>query len=251
MSISGLLGRALLLVPAAIIAVFAAPKFVSGLALDLAFPVPVYLVTGVRLSQDTLRATYDVLAGAGDVDPSVRVTRAEAAAKAGLDPAIAIDLARTALKESPAQQRGWLLLAQTANPATATRSLTMSTYTGPFEYYSLPVHVRATQRLLPNLGGDDRKTALRQVKQLWLQEMFHPRLYRLMATKEGAAVMWEATKDDFDEVRAINRWVAAENRRQVRVEAKKDQEELKALGVDIRVKKPRPAQSSPKKPAAP
>ncbi len=220
-SLPGLIGRVALMVPPLVLALFAGPKLVSGLSVDLAFPVPVFIVTGLQLPQSTYRQTYEVLSGAVDADPSVLITRAEAASRAGMPAAVAVALGREGLKASPAQTRGWLLMAQTVNPAMATRALTMSTYSGPFEYYSLSARVRVTQKLLPYLSGDDRSIALRQVKNFWSQDMFRRNLLQLMSSPGGPQLMSEALRDTPDDIRALNRWLAAESRKTIKRAAKK------------------------------
>jgi hypothetical protein len=208
--------RLVLLAPAALLLFAAVPRFQAGLAVDAAFPVPAYLVMNAELPVDSYRAAAVVLAKANPQDGRSLIERAEAAARAGTAPQTVEDLLSAGLARSPASVRGWSLLAEqvaSQEPARGVAYLSQSYLLGPYEYFVAGKRSRTAAILWNDLPAKPREIALRQTKLLWSETLLHSEIGPLLSVQGGSALMTLAFKDDPEEMRALNRWLATERRR--------------------------------------
>ena len=208
--------RVVLLAPVVLLLVVAIPRFQDGLAVDAAFPVPVYAVLNVALPVTSYRAAADVLANADSNDGPTLIARAEVASLAGNPPERVLDILRDGLSRSPASARGWSLLAEQLEKQDRTQAaaaLAHSLLLGPREYFIAGKRARATALLWDELPADAREAALGQTRLLWTEILLHPEIGPLLTTSGGAELMKRAFQNDPEQLRALNRWLAEERRR--------------------------------------
>lgn len=205
---------ALLLPPVALLTV-AVPRFEAGLAVDAAFPVPIYVVMNLPLPVDTYRTASDLLSQADAADGATQVIRAEIASRSGEPQAKVLELARNGLSHSPWSARGWLILAEQASqndPKNAAAALGHSITLGPFEYYLTGRRTRAGGALWNNLSPDGQEASLRQARLLWTTPQLSPDLMATLNSFYGSAMITRAFQNDPEELRALNRWAASVRR---------------------------------------
>ncbi len=205
-----------LLLPAVLLIATAVPRFQSGLATDAAYPVPAYTVMNFALPATSYRAAADVLAGANGNDGRTLIERAEIASLAGAPSQEVVALLEDGLARTPASVRGWSLLAeQTAaqDRSRAANALAHSLLLGPYEYYVLAKRARAAAQLWDALPPDADEAALGQARRLWSESTLNREVPFLLAVKGGPELVTRAFHDDPDDLRALNRWLAAEGRR--------------------------------------
>ena len=210
------LRRVVLLAPIPLLLVASIPRFQGGLAVDAAFPVPVYAVLNVPLPATSYRAAADVLAKADSRDGPSLIARAEMASLAGNPPERVLDLLRDGLSRSPASVRGWSLLAEqleTQDRMQAGAALAHSLLLGPREYFIAGKRSRAAALLWDELPADARETALSQTRLLWTELVLHPEIGPMLTRSGGAELMKRAFQNDPEQLRALNRWLAEERRR--------------------------------------
>jgi hypothetical protein len=214
------LARGLVLIAPAIVLVFAAvPRLQSGLAIDAVYPVPVMMVIGADLPQTSYNDAGTILSTAGAADGNAILLRAEALSLMQPKPAGTEALIEEGLSKSPTSVRGWTLLAeglQGADRVRAAQALEQSLLLGPYEYYVAVRRARLAALLWDELPNEARPMALRQMRLLWQEPTLNAGILRLLATDGGANLIARSFQDEPDEVRAINRWVTAERRRQGR-----------------------------------
>jgi len=208
--------RLLLLVPAALLLLAAVPRFQAGLAVDAAFPVPAYLVMNAELPVDSYRTAADTLAKANPQDGRSLIERAEAAARAGTAPQTVENMLSDGLARSPASVRGWSLLAEQVASQDRTRGvayLSQSYLLGPYEYFVAGKRSRTAAILWNDLSPKAHEIAVRQAKLLWSEVLLRSEIAPMLRVEGGTALMTLAFKDDPEEMRALNRWLATERRR--------------------------------------
>ena len=208
-------GRLLLFLPAVLLLMAAVPRFESGLAVDAAFPVPVYMVVNAPLPANSYRAAADVLAGADSRDGRSMLERAEAASMAGDPQAAVVDMLRSALAEAPASVRGWTLLAEQLlkqDPKAATTSLEHSLLLGRYEYFVAGKRARVAAAVWDQLSPGAREAMILQTRLLWPDIVLRRDIASLLSTPGGSDLMNRAFRNDPEQVRALNRWLAQERR---------------------------------------
>jgi len=206
----GLLLPPLLLVAAAI------PRFQSGLAIDAAYPVPAYAVLNLALPANSYRAAADVLAGANRNDGRTAIERAEIASLAGAPSQEVVKLLEDGLARTPASVRGWTLLAEQVaaqDRSRAGKALAHSLLLGPYEYYVTAKRAQAAAQLWDVLPPDADEVALGQARRLWTESPLNREIPFLLTLKGGPELMTRAFRDDPEDLRALNRWLASEGRR--------------------------------------
>ena len=209
-------GRVLLLLPAVLLVMTAIPRFESGLAVDAAFPVPAYMVLNVPLPADSYRETASVLAMADESDGRAMLERAEAASLAGTSSADVVNMLRVGLVETPASVRGWTLLSEqlvNQDPRAAATSLEHSLLLGRYEYFVAAKRARLAAALWDQLSTEARAAMLPQTRLLWTEIVLRQDMVSLLNTPTGVALVNRAFRDDPEQMRALNRWLAEEGRR--------------------------------------
>ena len=209
-------GRVALLVPALLLIAVAIPRYQSGRAIDAAYPVPAYAVLNLPLPAGSYRAAAEVLANADPNDGRTTIERAEIASLAGAPPREVVSLLEDGLARTPASVRGWTLLAEqteTQDRIRAGKALAHSLLLGPKEYFLLGKRARAAAQLWDVLPSDVSELALAQGRSLWTLSELNPEIPYVLAVKGGPELMTRAFQDAPEDLRAINRWLAAEGRR--------------------------------------
>jgi hypothetical protein len=218
------IGRALLLLPAILLALFALPKFLSGRELDAAFPVPVYVAMNVTLPPRSYGDAAARLGRARDADGGMALMQAELLALQNGHDARVPALAGQGLSATPASARGWLVMAEAQrdfNPAFAARALGMALGLAPYDYWIAGRRAVDAARLYPHLRGETRAMAERQAQMLWDEPRLRPQLFTVLASPGGSDLVTAAFRARIDDLRALNRWVAAERRNRVRRQAER------------------------------
>jgi hypothetical protein len=204
------------LVPALLLIAAAIPRYQSGRAIDEAYPVPAYAILNLALPVNSYRAAADVLANANPNDGRTTIERAEMVSLAGAPPQDVVSLLEDGLTRAPASVRGWTLLAeqtQTLNRSRAGEALAHSLLLGPKEYFLLGKRAQAAAQLWDVLPSDASESALAQARSLWTISALNQEIPYLLAVKGGPELMTRAFHDAPEDLRAMNRWLAAEARR--------------------------------------
>jgi hypothetical protein len=205
-----------LFLPAALLVAAALPRFQSGRAIDAAYPVPAYTVMNIGLPASAYRAAADVLAGVNAEDGRTSIERAEIASLAGAPHNEVMSLLEDGLARTPASVRGWALFAEQtveADRARAGKALAHSLLLGPYEYYVMAKRARAAAQLWDVLPSDGSSAALDQARRLWTESALNHEIPALLIVKGGPELITRAFHDDPEDLRALNRWLAAERRR--------------------------------------
>jgi len=120
------------------------------------------------------------------------------------------------LARTPGSVRGWTLLAEqteTQNRTRAGNALAHSLLLGPKEYFLFGKRAQAAARLWDVLPSDASESALAQGRSLWTISALNPEIPYLLGVKGGPELMTRAFHDAPEDLRAMNRWLAAESRR--------------------------------------
>ena len=205
-----------LLLPGLLLVGAAACEFRSAIAVERAFPVPDYLAIDVALPTDAYRAAYAALGDADPRDGVLAVWRAEAAARGGMANAEIVRQTQAALRLAPASARGWTLLAESlagSDPKGTERALGVALDLSPADFWLTPRQLVVAARLWPTLSADTRAAAVRRARLLWIEPSLRPAIPGLLAETKGPDLMMTALGTE--ELRALNRWVAAEERKKM------------------------------------
>ena len=200
-----------LLLPVLLVTAAAIPRIVSGLALEAAFPVPSYIVKNVVLPRKSYAAAAIVLSHADSRDGETQILRAEAAHLGGMPDAQVIPIVENGLGHDPAYARGWTLLSELlrqTDRARASKALTIALELAPYDYFLAGRRARDGAMLWDAMSDDGRGLLLRQAGLLWSEPQLRDQVMPLLDTPGGAALMTRALKDNPDQIRALNRWVA-------------------------------------------
>ena len=200
-----------LLLPAVLVSVLAIPRFVSGLALEAAYPVPPYIAKNVVLPRKSYATAAAILSHADPSDGETQIARAEAAHLAGEPDAQVIPIVENGLSHDPASARGWTLLCevlQRTDRARSAKALTIALELARYDYFLAGRRARDGAVLWDAIAADDRPLLLRQAQLLWTEPQLHSEIPPLLNTPGGAALMTRALSDDPQQIRSLNRWVA-------------------------------------------
>ena len=188
------------------------PHLIDGLAVEAAFPVPVYIQMDAPLSRKTYQQAARALAK-GDVRDGERsVFQAEALENAGQrSNQVLLPVLENGLSHSPADARGWTLMCELLMPVDQRRAadaLSISLTLSPNDYYLVDRQVRDAGELWDVLPEDVRQVAINAAPNLWsipdLRESIRP----VLRTKGGPELMSRAFRFEPEQLRQLNRWVA-------------------------------------------
>ena len=200
-----------LLLPAVLVSALAIPRFISGLALEAAYPVPPYIAKNVILPRKTYAAAAEVLSHADPRDGETQIVRAEAAHLAGEPDATVLPIIENGLSHDPASARGWTLLCevlQRTDRARSAKALIIALELARYDYFLAGRRARDGAVLWDAIAPDDRSLVLRQAQLLWTEPQLHSEILPLLSAPSGAALMTRALSDDPQQIRKLNRWVA-------------------------------------------
>jgi tetratricopeptide (TPR) repeat protein len=194
------------------------PRFVSGLNIEAAYPVSVYVVMNYPVSQKRYAQAARFLAAADPNDGNSLITAAEASADGGTDRALVIKLVRQGLVHEPTSARGWTLLAEELTAAgdrrVAAKALSLALTLGPYDYWIAERRARLAATLFDELQPEDQRAAETQARLLWETDSLRPAIPTLVQSQQGARLMTRALQDEPDQVRLLNRWLATLRRSQ-------------------------------------
>jgi len=209
------------LVLTALVLVAAGPcwrHFVDGVAQDQAIPVPNALIAGVTLPRAAYRDAAIVLQNVDPNNGEGVLLRAEAGIRAG-DPAYSqLPIVRAGLSHAPGSARGWLLLAEIEagrDNLLAYRALAQSILLSRRDFWLTGVRVQDAVALWRVMDGNSKQLALAQARLLWQEKSLRSQLKNLLHLKGGDSIMQQALVGSPDDIRELNRWYAADARRDI------------------------------------
>lgn len=205
------LARACWFVMPLLLCLAAVPRLMSGLAVDAAFPVPVYLVMNHPLPQRSYLVAADILGAADGRDGRTAILRAEAMAAGGEPAGRILPLVKKGLSLAPASVRGWLLLSEALRdrkPADAGAALTVALSLAPYDYTVAGRRARDVVRQWGALDTVAKQDGIRQLRLLWEEPFLHAELEPLFHLKRAPELMAQALKYEPEEIRALNRWLS-------------------------------------------
>jgi hypothetical protein len=205
--------RIALLMPAVFLTLAAVPRFVSGLAWEAAFPVPVAMSINAPQTPHAYTAAASILAHADPADGEAQIARAQAAIYAGEPSANVVPILEDGLAHAPASALGWTLLSELLSRTDRGRAavaLGLALELAPYDYFLAGRRARAGAGLWEALPDDARRDLLRQTQLLWGDKSLHKELRPLLRAPGGAMLITRAFADQPDDLRAINRMVLRE-----------------------------------------
>ena len=201
--------RTLIFVPGFLLAGAAVPRLISGLALEAAFPAPIYMDANVQLPRAAYEQARKALSQADPRDGQAKIAEAEAAHLAGYPAQEILPKLIVALNHAPGSAKGWALLAElqaSQKPQSGAAALGLALEFAPFDYWLAGRRVNMGAQIWDALNTDDRASLLRQTRLLWTDEQLRNNLPPLLATEPGLRLINRAFADDPDTLRALNRW---------------------------------------------
>jgi hypothetical protein len=211
MAVKAWIIRLCLLLPPILLMVLAVPRFISGIALERAFPVPPYIVKNVILPRKSYATAAEILSHASPQDGETQILRAEAAHMAGQSDRIVRPIVENGLSTDPANARGWTLYSEVLRATDrkhSAKALGIALELAPYDYFLAGRRARDGAMIWDAMLPDDKPFLLRQAALLWSEPILHPEIFPLLNTPGGPALMTQALKDDPDQIRALNQWVA-------------------------------------------
>ena len=198
-----------LLLPAAL-AALAVPHLIDGVALENAFPVPVYTEMDIAVPRSSYVNAANALAQGMRRDGDRAVMQAEAEANAGAAPADVLQVVKNGLAQSPASPRGWTLLAEELSRTDrkqAGEALSVALTLAPNDYYLLGRMERDAGYLWGDLSQDARDVAVNAAPTLWKIPELRIYIRPVLAMRGGPSLMTSGFHFDPEELRSLNRWV--------------------------------------------
>lgn len=206
----------LLLLPALVLVWFAVVHLRDGAATDAAVPVPAYMIAHVEMPKAAYEDAAAALAAANRRNGEAAIALAEARLYAGAPPAGSVAILKAALTHDPSSARGWTLLCETTmqdDRKLAARALGQALVLAPREYWLMQARVQDAALLWSDLDPEAQAMALQQTRMLWQEPLLRPQLLEVLRTQEGVALTARAFAHREDEIRAMNRWLSRERRR--------------------------------------
>lgn len=203
--------RLLLFMPILFLAFPAFSKMLSGIAVNSAFPVHIYITMNVEMPKASYEAAAQRLSEAPDADGQTIIARAEAESLSGGPSSVTANLASEGLIRAPANARGWLVYGEAmmdTDPQLAARALTFAFQLSPYDYWIAARRANDAAGLYSYLDDEGQAYAKRQARLLWEEPRLQKELPLFMSNAANASLMTEAYQDAPDELRALNRWLA-------------------------------------------
>ena len=207
------IGRLAMLLPAIGVIVLAAPRLISGFALEAAFPATTEITMNMTLPQATNKFVAQVLSHASPSDGETQILRAEAAVNAGFPPGMVIPIVRSALIREPTDARGWILLAallKDHDPKGAASALSLAIELAPREYYLVIPRAFVGASLWNYLSKDVQARIVDDAHVIATSNEFRGGLQSLLDAQGGTELVGRALAGHPDQLRALNRSLARE-----------------------------------------
>lgn len=205
-----------LLLPALVLVAFASEHYRNGLAQDGAVPIPAYMVAERAVSPAAYLDAAESLAQASPRDGEPALQRTEALLHAGKDPVALRVAVVDGLSRIPASARGWLMLSEVSaqqDNSLSGHALAQSILLARRDYWLITPRLRDGAKHWANLDQEVQAAIIAQVRLLWETPALKTKMVELCQSPEGAALVTRAFTPD--EIRQINRWLAAERRKTV------------------------------------
>jgi hypothetical protein len=202
----------LLLAPAALLAV-AIPQLVDGLALEAAYPAPVYLQMNAPQSQEAYTDAATSLDFGARADGDRLITEAEIISLAGGQRAKVVSMVVEGLSRSPASARGWAVLGEqlmNVDRQKATTDIGIALELAPSNFLLSGRLLRDSGAVWDLLPADSRSVAINIAPNLWANVDLRRYLRPVLSTPGGVQMLTEAFHDSPEDLRALNRFVAEE-----------------------------------------
>lgn len=120
------------------------------------------------------------------------------------------------LAHAPTSAEGWASYAEALAPVNANKAaqaLDQAFTLAPYDIFWAGRRVQLAARIWNYLGGDAKDEAIRQTHMLWDEPTFRNEIFVLSTTSTGIKLLTRAYAKDPDTLRAINRWISAQQRR--------------------------------------
>ena len=206
----------LALLPVAV-AAGAVPQLIDGIALNAAFPVPVYIQLDAPLPRAAYLHGADALARGVQRDGERAIFEAEALADAGASRGTILSVLRDGLSRSPATPRGWALMSELLMPVDrkqAANALGISLTLAPADYYLVDRQVLDAGELWDVLPDDAKQVAINAAPVLWTKEELHSQIRPVLRTRGGPELMSKAFRFDPEQLRQMNRWLTLQRQQE-------------------------------------
>lgn len=200
--------RIAIVAPGCILAAAAAPRLISGLAVEHAFPVPFFMNANDPLPALAYQQAREALARANSSDGQAKIAEAEAAYLGGSPARDVLPILKSALDHAPSSARGWTLLAElevSQEPKNGAAAVGLALQLAPYDYWLAARRANVGAGLWNALDIDQRDLVLRQTRLLWSEEQLRGSLGTLFASQDGAALVGRAFAEDPDILRELNR----------------------------------------------
>jgi hypothetical protein len=203
------------LVPPLLLLPVAALRFVSALSVNESFPTSTYIAMNIAQPAQAYRDAAEKLMSVDPSDGEDHIIQARAMALAGESAGDVIPVLQDALTHSPSDIDGWTSLAEETakiDKAQAAEILSLALLLGPDDYWSAPRRAALAVDLWPYLDAEGKQNALSQIRLLWEDVSLRRHLESFLAQPSGGELMKRAFAQNPDEIRAMNRWIAAMHR---------------------------------------
>jgi hypothetical protein len=200
----------LLLVPVALLAV-AIPHLIDGLAVEAAYPAPLYLAMNEPQSLEAYTDAANSLDFGMRADGDRLIDEGEIISLAGGKRGRVVDMVADGLTRSPASARGWAVLAEQTLPADrqkAAKDVGIALELAPSNFLlsgRLLADAGAVWDLLPK---DSQQVAVNIAPNLWVEPSLRRYLRPVLRSSGGVQLLTEAFHDSPEDLRALNRFVA-------------------------------------------
>jgi len=205
--------RAALALPLAVVVLAAVPRFVTGIALEAAFPATAYMALNIAQSKAVDNQTATILSHASPMDGGTQIARGEAAMLAGQPPQRVIPIVEAGLANAPSSARGWIVLARllgARDPKRAAASLALAVELAPREYFLVVPRIEAAAPIWPYLPETTRQVVMDDTRRLLASPNDHLTVREILHIPGGTEIVTEAFSGHLDLLRAFNRSLARE-----------------------------------------
>ena len=204
-----------LLLPSLALAVGGFVHLQNGLAVNAAFPVPLYISTNIPIPKAAYSDAADDLRHTNIRDGDSQISLAEARSHTGEEPRLILGQVAGGLIRAPASAEGWAFYAEVlapVDPHRAAQALDQAFTLAPYDYFWAGRRAKLASHVWNYLDNDTKNEALQQTRMLWEEPTLRGEVFQLLSTSDGGQILTRAYANDPNTLRAINRWVSARRR---------------------------------------